>query len=107
MNSIEFAKLFTQRHTFDEEDQKTLRERWHDVNIFDIPDAWLLIVDEMLSQICKIDYRAIASVGQRCGFLFVSFRDGRERESFLKVVGDAERKLYRIDIDLHKELNDE
>jgi hypothetical protein len=96
-----FAREFKARHSFDGDDVTVLRENFPEVTFTDIPDAWVLGLDELLSRIPPAE---VLNISQRNGFLFVSIRDGEWANSDIlwDEIEKAESKIYDLDSDLHK-----
>lgn len=103
INLNTFKKEFDHRHDFAGSDVELLGGRHPDVNIFNIPVAWVFPVDEML---CRFRYnRAIKEVRQEFGQLIVTFKnrpaDQGRYSKYKSIVDECERKIKSIDIDLH------
>jgi hypothetical protein len=94
---------FKERHDFDSEDLSLLFERHPAVKFHDIPEAWIIPIDEML---CSVRYdNPFSEVRQVDGLLVVSIKDGIERTELAKykeIISAADYKIYNIDRDLNK-----
>jgi len=93
-----FAKEFEHRHDFDCEDQETLRSKHPNAYFSNIPDAWVIIIDEMMEAINVIDPGSSWCISQHYGFLSVL---PIPNEFISPIIKMAEKRLYKIDIDLH------
>jgi hypothetical protein len=117
MNTIlKYAKEFWDRHDISYEELKTLSDRHPSVKInFNIPVAWIVLVDELL---CRFRYnQVIEEIGQEFGQLIVVLkkdalllkdRDRNRPEDqgqlikYKEVVEQYDRRIREIDIDLAK-----
>jgi len=90
MNLISYKETFDFRHDFDSEDLDTLRERWPSITFHNIPDAWILLIDEML---CAMRYSLrIAEIRQKLS------------NSHQQLLAAFEAAIYKIDADISREL---
>lgn len=101
MDTEQFAKEFRKRHSFGGEDVGVLKSKFPHISFHNIPDAWVLGVDEFLT---RVDPKAVAAIRQACGFFYVSVFDLKLGDAFWDQVEIIERKLYGLDKDLHKSL---
>jgi hypothetical protein len=99
-----FIKEFQRRHTFNSEDQETIRIKFPNTLFKDIPDAWILLLDKFLTLVYADEPRAVSSVKQKCGFFHVTFRNGFGSK-FADLASRIEDKLYIIDKDLHEQVD--
>jgi len=101
MNLISYKETFDFRHDFDSEDLDTLRERWPSITFHNIPDAWILLIDEML---CAMRYSLrIAEIRQEFGQLIV-LPNGKLSNSHQQLLAAFEAAIYKIDADISREL---
>jgi hypothetical protein len=101
-----FSKEFEHRHDFDSEDIAVLESKYPDIRFERIPEAWIIVLDQMIRQICRLDPTALVAVRQDFGFLSVSCRVGHQYPEIIReLVSLAEKRLYLIDIDLHRQLD--
>jgi len=101
----EMRKEFERRHDFESTELDVLRERFANTFFGDIPEAWIVPIDETLTRLYSDPFR-VRAVDQRYGFLVVTFRDGREVSAeHRKIVKTLEQRLYDIDRDLHDSLS--
>lgn len=114
MNLLEdFSKEFRKRHDFYSEDLDVLFNKWDKTSFKDIPEAWILPIDEMLLELSKINIFPI-SIQQQFGLLFVRYRELKLKEdlnikyseisedkSYLKIQSEAYYKIKSIDEDLY------
>jgi hypothetical protein len=83
---------FDNRHTFECDDFFILQSKFPHIKFRNIPDAWILLIDELLS---KIDTSSIKSVSQFCGFIKIV-----GAQSFdVQTIEKFEKRLFKIDID--------
>jgi hypothetical protein len=92
-----FAKEFIFRHEFNDSDINVLKSKNKNIKFQNIPKAWIVIIDSMLSKIKS----KIKLVSQHCGFLVVDWME-QPNQCDLDVIKIAEYKLYQADYDLHK-----
>ena len=97
-----FAREFSNRHSFGGEDVGVLKDKFPNISFHNIPDAWVLGIDEFLS---RVNIEVITSIRQACGFFHVSVLEGKTGDIFWDQVERIERKLYDLDKDLHKTLS--
>jgi len=94
---------FEERHDFNSEDLGLLFERHPSVKFFDIPEAWIIPIDEML---CLVRYaNPFNEVRQVDGLLVVSIKNGIKEidlAKYKKIVSAADYKIYNIDSDLNQ-----
>lgn len=95
-------KEFNLRHNFDSEDIDILKERHPSVRFIDIPEAWIITIDEMLS---SMRYATpVKEVRQFQGLLITILKNGLKSKNIEKyriVINKKEQELYSIDMDLH------
>lgn len=96
------AKEFYHRHDFESDDVTVLHERYPSVLFHNIPEAWVVIIDDMLNELQHM--ADVTWVKQHFGFLTVQFREP-PTDDVKATVRYAEERLYRIDVDLHKKLD--
>ena len=96
------AKEFYYRHDFGSEDVGVLRDKYPHTQFHNIPEAWIVVIDDMMMELVQFSYPTW--VQQHFGFLSVQF-DSPPTENLREVIKLAERRLYRIDMDLHKKLD--
>ena len=102
----EFSREFDYRHDFQGEDLPVLCSNHPNVRFDRIPEAWIVVADQMLRQIGRIDSCAVAAVRQDFGFLTVIYHSGHQYPEIIReLVRIAEKRLYLIDADLHRQLD--
>lgn len=101
MNHEQFAEEFRKRHTFGGEDVGVLKNKFQHISFHNIPDAWILGIDEFLS---RINPKLVSTLRQACGFFYISVSDLELDDSFWEQVEIVERRLYDLDKDLHEAL---
>ena len=101
MTTEEFANEFQKRHSFGGDDVGVLKNKYPNISFHNIPDAWVLGIDEFLDRVC---IRSIAAIRQACGFFHVSVVEESLGDGFWDQVEIAERKLYGLDRDIHEAL---
>lgn len=103
---IHFQKEFNARHDFNHEDIKNLERRYPQASFINIPQAWIISIDQMLEDIFEFGPDLYVRVSQRFGFLDVEFvpNDYNIRYCYDPLVKGCERDIYFIDIDLHEAL---
>ena len=94
----ELSKAFEDRHEFNTEELSVLQGNFPNVNFLDIPDAWIILIDKMLREV----HKDVKSVEQHYGLLCVSEKVSGELD--LSIISAYEKKLYKIDKDLHDRL---
>lgn len=114
MNLLEeFSKEFIKRHDFYSEDLDNLFNKWPKTSFKNIPEAWIIPIDEMLLKLSNINVFPIY-VEQKYGLLFVQYQEYdlkddthihtseiKENQEFLKIQGEAASKIKSIDEDLY------
>lgn len=101
MDTEKFADEFRKRHTFGGEDVGVLKNKFPNISFHNIPDAWVIGIDEFLS---RINPKLITTLRQACGFFYISVSDLDLGDDFWDQVERIERKLYDLDKDLHEAL---
>jgi hypothetical protein len=98
----DLAREFYYRHEFGSEEISVLHNNHPGIMFHNIPEAWLVVIDQMLDELRS--FAQVTWVQQHFGFLTVLFKDppGEDAKAIVK---NAERRLYRIDMDLHKQLD--
>ena len=95
-------KEIDSRQDLSSEDVDVQRERHPSVRFINIPDAWIIGIDEMLS---SMRYgMPLKEVRQFEGMLITVFRDDLEMKNldrYRTVINKKEQELYSIDMDLH------
>ena len=100
INLTELSKEFQKRHDFNSEELDVLNNNFPNVQFKNIPEAWIVLLDKMLRE-TGTDH--VKSVEQHCGLLCVS--ETKPRELDLSIVDKYEKRLYKIDEDLHDRLS--
>ena len=114
MNLLEeFNKEFIKRHDFYSEDLDLLASKWPKTQMKNIPEAWILPIDEMLLELSEIKIFPYC-VEQKFGIMNVRYYElGREPDTtyysnqipddkqFLKIQAKANGKIKLIDEDLY------
>jgi hypothetical protein len=96
INSNDF-QVFKQRHSFDSEDQQVLKNNFPKIVFEDIPDAWIILLDELLA---TIDNKKISRIAQMFGLLIVSSYNLSKSDQ--SKIAKTEKQLIEIDCDLLK-----
>ena len=96
INSNDF-QVFKQRHSFDSEDQQVLKNNFPKIVFEDIPDAWIILLDELLA---TIDNKKISRIDQMFGLLIVSSYNLSKSDQ--SKIAQTEKQLIEIDCDLLK-----
>lgn len=100
--SIEaFLNEFNCRHDFDTNDVKLLNSRFYNTISYNIPEAWIYLIDCLLAKAYTINPLMVRTITHHYGFLSVIYRDVDVPREFLDYVKEIEKQLYLIDIDLH------
>jgi hypothetical protein len=97
------AKEFYYRHDFGSDDVGILRGKFPNTQFHNIPEAWIVVIDDMMNEL--VQFSQPTWVQQHFGFLSVQFKSP-PTEDLREVIKLAERRLYRIDADLHKNLRE-
>ena len=95
----DFSKEFNYRHNFNAEDIGILQQKYPNIKFVNIPEAWIICVDNMLQ--CLKEYN-IRCIQQYYGFLSVIGDYSSEAKEIIKFF---EGKMYQADADLHKDLS--
>jgi hypothetical protein len=98
----EFYNQFMDRHEFVYEDSETLSKRFRNISFYNIPEAWVYLVDKFLSMMNQV--RKIRSVSQVYGFLVVDCKDLSDFDK--NILADLELHLKVLDIDLHNQIEE-
>lgn len=98
----EFYNQFVDRHEFVYEDSETLAERFRNISFYNIPEAWVYLVDKFLSMMNQV--RKIRSVSQVYGFLVVDCKDLSDFDK--NILADLELHLKVLDMDLHNQIEE-
>lgn len=96
LNTNDFQE-FKQRHSFNSEDLQVLKKNFPKIVFEDIPDAWIVLLDELLF---AIDYKKISRITQMFGLLIVC-NDKLSEQDQIKI-SKTEKQLRYIDYDLFK-----
>lgn len=88
-------QAFKQRHSFNSEDQQVLKKNFPKIIFEDIPDAWIILLDELLF---AIDNTKISRITQMFGLLIVSSEKLSEKDQ--SRISKTEKQLRSIDCDL-------
>lgn len=92
---------FDDRHDFESEDFANLKKRFPHAKFTGIPEAWIIIIDEML---CAMrEPGTVQEVRQEYGQLIVKFREGFDFPENHKHIEDAEAKIYKLDKDINND----
>lgn len=97
-NLEKLGKEFNSRHDFKSEDLDILKSNFSNITFKNIPEAWIVILDSMLRE---LDTRYVYSIEQHFGFICIN--ENKNSNLNLSVINKYEKKLYKIDIDLHNE----
>lgn len=108
----QFYSDFLNKHTFNSGDLELLYERFSYVEFENIPEDWVVPIDEML---CKFRYtqhtqykNIVKKVSQDFGQLIVWFHSFVKPETLpkrLEVVNATREKIYKIDKDVWSKYN--
>lgn len=92
---------FDERHDFESEDFSNLKKRFPHCKFTNVPEAWIIIIDEML---CSMrEPGTIREIRQEYGQLIIEFRDGFNLPDNRKHIEEAESKIYRLDKDINND----
>lgn len=92
---------FDDRHDFESDDFKKLKGNFPHTKFNKIPEAWIVVIDEML---CSMrEPGSVEEIGQEYGQLIVKFREGFELPDNKKYIEEAESKIYNLDEDINHE----
>lgn len=96
-----FGTIFNQRHSFDSDDHNTLQNNFPDIKFSCIPDAWIILIDNMLRKIGS----HVVEVQQFFGLFIVRLKNIKQDTLDIcnKTISFYEKRLYLIDQDLHAE----
>lgn len=95
---------FNLRHDFESEDIDVLRKKFKAVSIQNIPEAWVVIVDSMLTEISCVTKGVTQQYGFMCVLLYKTFEED-VYAGIKKTIESYEEMLYLIDEDLHNRLD--
>lgn len=95
----EFKKEFDKRHDFNSTELNVLKDNFPHVGFYNIPEAWIIIVDKMLRKISN----DVSYVSQEYGFLRVVLKGSKENDFnyISKQMDVAQKRVRAIDKDLH------
>lgn len=94
--NLEYIKHeFDNRHIFGSDDFNILKNYWPNIKFYLIPDAWLVIIDNMLRH---IDTSCIFEVRQEYGQLIIIKNNNKDA----KIINNTERLIKMLDIDLYE-----
>jgi len=103
----EFKKIFDDRHEFGDSDLEILQDRYSAIEFVNIPTAWIIAIDTMLSGMRY--YNHVTQVRQEYGQLLVEYDNNPEAQTHIDryqpYVTIAERKIYEADRDLYQQFN--
>lgn len=105
MNLLEnFKKEFEKRHDFISHDLDLLYKKHPTVSFLNIPEAWIVPIDEMLF---KLNYKKIShiTISQHYGQFIVSTPVAEFKLKYIKIIDETRRIIESIDRDLYENLN--
>jgi len=101
---VEMRKEFERRHDFDSSELAVMRQKFMNTFFGDIPEAWIVPIDQTLTKLYEDDPFMIRSVDQYYGYVVLTFREGRKVNDRHREIAKAlEMELYDIDSDLHQQ----
>lgn len=97
---------FLNRHDFEDSDLNLLQSKYPDVLFSNIPQAWILPIDNMLEDIYSVDPEIKLSVKQMFGFLIIDEipHNPDFLHTFKEIINSCEKLIYQLDLDLHNEI---
>lgn len=96
---LDMSQIFHERHNFDDEDLQLLKERWPTVEFENIPNAWIIPIDEMLF---RLRYNnPIIKITQYYGQPVIYHSELNDKQR--RIIKRAEQDLKQIDEDLNME----
>lgn len=103
----QFYNQFLLRHDFISDDLTILNDKYSYVKFYNIPEAWIITIDEMVEDILMVGQNPSIKVSQKMGFLDVEFVSSGSKKliDYSFIIKAAERELYLLDADLHGDLN--
>jgi hypothetical protein len=103
MNSLSAIKqIFDDRHDFDVEEEKTLKQNWPYIKFFNIPTTWIIIIHDLL---ISLDAFKIKEIRQDFGHLTIISNNLHKTEQDL--INYVEKKIYQLDEDLHAQVGNQ
>lgn len=90
---------FNNRHDFESEQLAVLKKKFPKIKFSGIPDAWIVIVDQMLRNMRELG--TVKEIRQEYGQLVVEFLKGYEIPDNKACIQEAESKIYNLDKDLN------
>jgi hypothetical protein len=95
---------FNERHDFEDEDLKVLQQRHPNIQFNNIPTAWIINIDEMLSRIDDIDPTFIISVSQNKTSLCIKTRNNEIPSGRIKdIIAASYNEISDLDGDLNEQ----
>lgn len=88
------GREFNHRHDFNDSDLDVLKQKFPSVSFRNIPQAWIIVIDDLLQTI----WPNVKVISQEFGELCIQWVNDPVG---LKHVAHAEKRLYMIDADLH------
>lgn len=98
-----FYLQFLQRHDFESDDLKTLQLKFPNATFYSIPEAWILPIDDFLTDVECVRADVEIKISQDLGFLNVIFVNDN-KDFYKEMILSLEKKVYILDLDLHLEL---
>lgn len=94
-------KIFKYRHDFISEDLNLLKQKYNNISFNNIPEAWIIILDDFL----QIHADKVIEVSQHFGFLSIiycqhTYLETNLLQDILKDQRRTEKRLEKIDLDL-------
>lgn len=99
-NLKELSDIFNSRHDFNSSELNTLYSKFDQIKFENIPEAWIILIDELLSKVGD----NIICVSQKFSYLCINIKNGlddNKKDLTLNTVKYFENKLYEIDADIH------
>jgi len=100
-----FYQKFKEMHVFDDKDIDVLINKFPNVDIKNIPLAWVIPIDLFLTKCEAIAPGAITSITQKYGLIVVKITAVKNKFLLIKnIITDFINDIYHIDFDLYDDL---
>lgn len=95
---VSFEKEFILRHDFEYDDSIVLKNKYKTICFSNIPESWVIPIDNFLS---NIDNIYVNKVSQVYGMLVVDFYHYKFNSIYKDKIDLLNKRIKRLDIDLY------
>jgi hypothetical protein len=96
---------FNSRHDFDSSDISVLEKNFNGVTFENIPAAWIVPLDDLLSKLNLIVPKEVIKVYQNYGLLSIEFKSNIINEYINTLINETQEELSEIDKDIWEDYN--